>query len=972
MAEKVFTKFFENFKGLDLRASDLTRKPEYASQLDNYILDRTQTLIGRKGFKAASQHANRSTGPEYPLWGLYNYIYLDQNTGETKEELIGVGDTLYRLAEGTITIAYAGAGAVATFSFLPNTVGWIVDLQVDGVSQAGFPLNITHNASMVTPTTFSTLRTAINAVAGFTCTLTPWAQVNGLQAGRNMANPITVVAGHTVTISGTRPTTLPFIDRNSTDLVFIDFVAQGATTLTPREDIGVTYTVNNGDEIGVAHATIFSLPIIDTVSVKPTATFTFTYWERVYCSGYQESQNKTLSPFTGTSGSIMAGVFAYTPTFVAPTDPSFTNISATNQNNTLYIACPNSISADFWTGIGPNFNELPRRETGLLQYDSQQVSLGTIPQAKISAMAAVAGAGLSVGEYKYLVRYKFTNKQAQLFWGSDSLILEERRITTTGVNAQVTVQVFIAGALNSCFFLPINTSIVNGNQVAVVTITVLVPAAPKQRFRVGDIATFIDRATGLIQNRSITGVTTTTITISGAVVSVNNGDTISNGLSFEVFRTTVFGNQYYLQGEYPIAPNDTLTITDVTPDTSLVVKWDGPFLGTNRRDIAPVVTKIASHQGALVGTGDRLNPNTAFWSVPGEPYAWPAGTNNTDVPSSIGGILTAIASDNENSLIVGKGNAYYAISGDLGTAQVSVTTSSEGDVGIPGQSSIVKARSSLVYLSNKGPRVSLGGDVDGFGDRLISAFLNNNYTQQKFIAVSSTDENKLVLQRAVSGHDIEGQKILLWMGGESGAPGIANYNLRPNGTSFVFVYDYANDIFTKYVFSTEDANNPYNMAGGIASYKGDLYFISRFIAPGSTQLRGALYKFNNTNTRYDYQDDSYKIVHTWRPSHDTGDDPSVNKEFLRLKVYSFLPSTLTFGTFNITLSTYKDFIDSISHFTTVYSFSASTTKEKLAKLRSDKMRVCLFQFVVSAIFESPRITGYEYVIALPYQKDDLA
>lgn len=58
MAKKAFIKSFEDFRGLDLRSSALTRKDNYASQCINMEIRRDGegwALTGRKGYSVASQ-----------------------------------------------------------------------------------------------------------------------------------------------------------------------------------------------------------------------------------------------------------------------------------------------------------------------------------------------------------------------------------------------------------------------------------------------------------------------------------------------------------------------------------------------------------------------------------------------------------------------------------------------------------------------------------------------------------------------------------------------------------------------------------------------------------------------------------------------------------------------------------------------------------------------------------------------------
>lgn len=126
------------------------------------------------------------------------------------------------MANGTIALTYGGAGTGTFETYILNNQ-WYADLKVNGASQAGFPLALGTGES-TSNTTLETLRTTINAVGGFACILTPWAQVNGNQTGAGIgqpAGPITVFAGHTVTVSTTTPTRIELNDKTGRTAGFV-------------------------------------------------------------------------------------------------------------------------------------------------------------------------------------------------------------------------------------------------------------------------------------------------------------------------------------------------------------------------------------------------------------------------------------------------------------------------------------------------------------------------------------------------------------------------------------------------------------------------------------------------------------------------------------------------------------------------------------------------------------------------------
>lgn len=323
MAQKFFNKMFEVFRGLDLSVSFLKRMPEAAVTFQNTDISDDGSVQTRKGYKVVTgEEPAAGAGPKY---GIKTYRYAD-SSGETQEELIGFGNSMYKLQTGTMQVT---GPANSTFSFLvdTSTSNWVADCQVSGVTVGGsFPYNCGTGVEDV-PVKLATLADAIDALSGWTCTLTPRAIVNGLQNSRDAANAITVDSGHTCTnISTTAPTRLPAVTGTvSPDLYFYDLIAQTATTVTlAPDDPAGSFDVEDDAEIGIGVYAAACLPITNSQDVSSAVDFTIEYWEQIYTHYYRRDSM------------ALPGIFAV----------DGHNYVGKNLQNVLYVGSPFKLGRD--------------------------------------------------------------------------------------------------------------------------------------------------------------------------------------------------------------------------------------------------------------------------------------------------------------------------------------------------------------------------------------------------------------------------------------------------------------------------------------------------------------------------------------------------------------------------------------------------------------------------------------------------
>ena len=163
MANNIIGKYFDNFKGLDLRVSDLKREQGAATSTTNVTMRKTGALSKRKG----KQIRNRTTGGS----GLFNFIdYKDDGTNNPifEEQLITADDNLHKQLAEEFNITYTGSNT-AYYDMVLNEAdnNFYFDVYDDNVRVLNLNVGTGRETSF---TTIATLVSGINALTNFTCT----------------------------------------------------------------------------------------------------------------------------------------------------------------------------------------------------------------------------------------------------------------------------------------------------------------------------------------------------------------------------------------------------------------------------------------------------------------------------------------------------------------------------------------------------------------------------------------------------------------------------------------------------------------------------------------------------------------------------------------------------------------------------------------------------------------------------------
>lgn len=966
MSIKRFIKSFEDFRGLDLRSSALTRKTNFATECLNMEIRRDGegwALQGRKGTKVLTQ-PDIGTGVTsetviYPYQGLFTYTFQDA-LGQTQEELLGIGNGLYKVQTGTVALTYGGGGT-CTFETYVSSSQWYADLKINGTSQTGFPLALGTGESSA-DATLNTLRTAINAIAGCACVLTPWAQVNGNQTGAGVGQrgtPITVFAGHTVTASTSAQTRIELNDKTGgTTRICRDVIATTATTITLSPPIGFgDIDVLNNDIIGIGLYSAAQLGRVPQTTLSASASvFNISYWERIYFPRYAGSGDEQLMKISDANALNSYYGSAATPYF------------GVNKSNVFYIGAKKNVNDHSYS---------LRNYSGVYRYDGREVYGADLPPGIILGATAGAGAGMSVGTYRYITRNKFIDNRGNVHYGPDNRFSYDNRptgvpnqyqdiaVTTTAGNTIVTLTVLNPLATGSnAYYRNYLTSVKltpPANIGAAAGVPVVFATTAFNYLRVGDYVTFLNRVDNRIQTERVTSVGALTLGFTGSRLwGMAGNDQMTNGWTVEVWRTKVGGNVFYLLNEYipDFAAGTNLVITDNVADTALLQQYEEPL---DSPDPPPVLDCITTHQGLLTGIGDPTNPQTLYWSSVDNDVGFPISTNSIDINTISNDTLTAVASDTENMLAVFSRRTHTNVTGDLATLSIAVDTTIDGDVGCAAPHSLRKVRDKLIYLSLKGFRSIRGGQYLPIDDRLATLFVNQFYQQPPASNIPADNEKKFYLLRAYGIHDIENQRYICVVPKESGGPSLG-YTYA-NGNSAIFVYDYHNDYWAQW----DKTGNGVELikSGQLAVYQQSIFFNNRW---GSVPSESRLYNFNNLGDVTDYHDSCVAITRSLSPQWELYNEPSIDKKFLHGKVWSLGNGI---GSFSLLVKAYRNFNTSTIDTQATLSFTTAII-EQTWKFKENKCRSMQLNFSDATVLTNPIITGYEYVIAINYGADDLA
>lgn len=886
MAKKDVIQIFEDWQGVDFHSSDLTRDGKALLNALNYQRGQGNSLVGRRGYQV--------DGPKGGFRGGHVYSYLNTTSGATEEEVLAVNDRLWKRVTASVTITYVGGG-VTTWYYQVKIVGgeYVFDLTTVTPPTSGVARFNLGTGTADEPFTIKDLIDGIDALSDFTCSgpSVEYAKVNGAQTAVSV---ITVDAGHTFAVGDYAV----FYDHTTANprLTARIITATTGTTLTFNSAFG-TVAVKDNQVIGPLASPAATIRVSSDTNNAFTgvSTVDFTYWEPVK---FNYVANVATAPLE----------------FWASTADDPILCSFVNANDVCYIGqSRRTVALEAQSETDPDGK--------LLKYDGNRIYRAGMIEGGFSSFTPGAG----TATYRYLVTREHTDHRGNIVEGNPSPI-------STQASAALSTSCVITNIQSSTNSGWFNTAgaIINGNQSSATTLTV----DSGHTLRAGDIVSIYDAVTGGIVRRTLTSVTATTLVWAATTsITVIDNMAISCGLINKIWRTKDNGVDFY----FVIAvPNDafagTTTVTDSVADASLAIKYEFPLAG-EEHDVPGAWNYLCLHQGCLVGAGDRGQPNTVGFSLPGQLEYWPIATNQIDVPSTIRGPITGIASDADNRLAVFKQNAFYDVEGDLETAALTVTARNEGDFGVISHASLALVEGTLMGVSLYGPVVIGAGKLSS----LVGRAIRPKFTQQ---GVSGT------IVSAVGVLDGHNRMYRFWLNEVSGAATVGG---------FVFQYD------------TDTAGEwfPWTYSATVRPRYGMLVSSDDLWNVGAGQFfRELNYVAADDAIAADhYQDNTAAINYVLKTTPFHKGRPRLDKQFTRLVLYS-LDSEFEddYAAFTTTIKTYRN-RSSSAHTSTTKTFAGGDTNyDAEVLLKNGKARMLSVELQTNTIGERPLWNGLELTV----------
>lgn len=1026
MAPIIRRQNYENFRGLDLKTSDLTKLRNFAKSCTNGEFS--------EGFSIRKRAGSHIIGQVGPFLRTYNYSFQDRITGETKQQLLAVNDFLWRYTEFTFifgggigqsvyyTVTFHQASARFRFTLYVNGIAETLVHPVTGASNAYLDLGTgLEEPGSANYTSILDLTQAINATATFSFLGGPADCVYGRKdTTQNVVNP-TVDAGHTFTagawssvhdwatgirrlqavrILSTAATTVTF------EPIFGDPTTLGARSLLDNQTIG---------DAAVSAATLY--PAQSTPSTGGVFTLFFGCWKPVPFWTESELSNSSMSCSR------------------APFRTVYDN--STSQDTPLpHLETGNSVCYIF-TGAQIPSTSAPRpHEFYPYKYDGIAAYRSGLPQPKRLARA-LNGAGVLTGDYRYKVMFDMYDGQGNLIESQPSEATDT--LTTAAQQIRLTIP-YIQYCVPDT---DVHTVGAAGGPITTITLTV------GFEFIVGDYVTLYDAVTaGLVSRRVIStnpGANTITIEGPGVTVALNQliarnahdgfrvatssysaaassaiqtmnategvrafeiGDRVwtydgysgtyvyrtivsinyaTNQITFDtafnsvlndrcsiirvnIYRTTAGGNLYYLVARVPyrfVGAAGDFTYDDNAADTALGEQLLEPPIGYER-DLPPRASIATQHQGLMVYSGIWEQPNTFAWNDPdGGLENAPLASNYSDVPSSVTGSIRAIGSDTEDRLAIFKERGYYDVSGDLASGLISLRTVREGDYGVSSQSCLVKANQQLIGVGPQGFISVSNGSLSNKIGFLIAPKIRTN--------------TKINFHKASGFLDDSKNSAIFFIPYISGATDAQfsdslGFCLDLENDEIWFDWSWDSSLIAPFSGGTSYSVNR-TSSGVLTGTTTRCRIFASSVNDTAANLCGGVYRqLADAVGTNNYQDVNLAISFDWRAAWEHLDDPEFSKEFRRIRVYSFYSSGEEdfFVPCTITVDAYKDFYEAISRSSGSMSFATIAQTYRTLKIRSDQWKTIQFRFRNSVIGECPHITGYALLVADAYEKDDFS
>lgn len=498
----------------------------------------------------------------------------------------------------------------------------------------------------------------------------------------------------------------------------------------------------------------------------------------------------------------------------------------------------------------------------ILKYDGNKLYRAGVPEPTTVSASGTVGAR----EYTYRVQYVQVDAAGNTIEGN---VVDAAMITVNEPSVNPVTVTF--STISSATGYNTGCAIISGSGAGTT-----IPVNAGHTIASNDTIYLWDTVTSAFVTRTVQTVAATTITVTSSIgySAVAGQNVMSANLKVRILRNRntapIPATLWYVVAEIPhnSLAGATQSYTDNKADSAISFEFEEP--ATDRSP--PIKGRyISQFQNLMVTAGNIQFPNVVSFSDVENAEYFPLPDNQYTIQTRQGDKITGIAPSAEN-FIVFHSRSIHAMTGDVPNQNVRVDLVTQ-DIGCAAHASISQVRGALMFLSEAGPRMMIGAQIPsaiGMADEVRIASRIDPDFEQRTIPESS----RFYLKRAVGFHDQLGEKFLLFVPvmNQNGADRYCTDQSR------VYAYDYTRDAWWLW--------SEINFASGIVAYDKDVFFTEQTYSDTFGQPRYIFYRFNNTGTPYDYQDNINPISCTWSSPWEFLGEAGILKTLNSIRVYS--------------------------------------------------------------------------------------
>lgn len=982
-------KRFADFKGLDLRSSEILRPPGFAREAKNVMHTAQGGMTQRYGHQVRVTQGATDTNHSFGVLGIWGYEatnILQTATSEilgassiTSTDDYAKSHILYRrlVHQAVFTNNHPGLPSTFTISYDTATSQYRGTIVRGGATIIDFGIG----DGIVSNITQTMLAAAVSADV---CTLTGHGG-DRPAAFLEIGSVTAAAAGGTANVTFYTFSEVPR-PRFMWPVYSGDVSAAANTINMYYESLATTPSekfenpLKNGDEVFWVNGGTLPAPFV-------AAT---TY--------YVINATKTTIQLAATAGGAAINITT------AGTDPFFLCSTQVNPGATFWNYANELGTEDFRPCSSVQLRNVryfssgrvregtnsvsgyPYRESAALsKYDGQMFYRAGLPIFQPDGAAAGAPApgvytdakgtrarvGITSAQVYYQFQYRAVDKAGNII---DGTLAPERTATgpVAGNLRSWTLSNYAAGqrsiGILSRLGFNSNYAIVGG------AATTLSPAATDgygnaPNMDVGDIGYFWDERQDRFIQREVTAIAAGSISFSsrsldldptspnfddGQTPTWNAGTAISANVRIVVWRGITAGTNQakYLVEEIPANPFHQ----DYFDDKADAALGATLILPAYNPDLPPANRHLATLNDQLIMFGDDAQDRTIYFEDIETPEGVPRGTHQFDLPKKATG-----AHQSGQALICGTLDSLHEVSGDLSEFKFRVDKIGN-NIGITSHGSMQEAEEGLLFFESRtGPYVLANGrDLMPLGAVKLPDGYTSSRLEPYFIEDYSGSTFAPAFQRASSVIIEDLSWYVLFIPLErSTQHGFSQQNAALGQGSLAFVFDYSRGAWYRWL--NVDYSN-------VCQHDGILHFSTRLtgvsVAASYNDISSWYGHMLTTKGFRNYIDHATATTWDWQPHWEALGQPGILKKFLRCRISSHEGLEASSTTFD--LNSFVDYDATAQCNDDTLTFT--TQKDKTPKLLSENVRSMMLQFTGSRIYEPMIISAYELEAVAPYRQ----